>query len=144
MRILRWALAALIVLYSVFNIIPIVSTLGYKMKWWATHADIVRIEPLMAATPWWQLALWVVIVGLMWLAAWRLFKGRRALLPYAAFVVLSFAMWLYMKMGPIYDSVWTKTELQADYIILAVEVVVGVLIWWMENRHPAPAATAAA
>ena len=144
MRILRWILALLIVAYSVMNIIPIVSTLAFKLKWWATPADIVRLEPLMTATPWWQLALWVVIVGLLWLAAWRLIKGGRALLPYSAAVVLSFLMWLYMKMGPVYDTVWTKAELQADYVILAVELVVAGLIWWLENKRSAPAPAAAA
>ena len=144
MRILRWVLALLIAVYSVFNIIPIVSTAGYKMSWWATPTDIVRLQPLMAATPWWQLALWVVLVGLMWMAAWRLIKRRKAFPPYIGFVVLSFGMWIYMKMGPVYDTVWTKAELQADYVILAAEIVVGVLIWWLENRHAAPATTAAA
>jgi hypothetical protein len=143
MRILRWFLALLIVAYSVMNIIPIVSTLGYRMEWWATPTDIVRLEPLMAATPWWQLALWVVVVGLLWLAAWRLIKGGRAFLPFVAAVVLSFLMWLYMKMGPVYDTVWTKAELQADYVILAVEVIVAGLIWWLENKHRSPATSAA-
>ena len=144
MRILRWVLALAILGYSVMNIIPIVMTVGYKTGSMATAADMVRLEPLMAATPWWQLVLWVVLVGLMWLAAWRLIKQQKAFLPYVGFVALSFGMWLYMKMGPVYDSVWTREELMADYVILAAEIVVGVLIWWLENKRSAPATTAAA
>lgn len=144
MRILRWILALLIVGYSLMNIMPIVATVGYKTKAMATMPDLVRLEPLMAATPWWQLALWVVIVLLLWVAAWRLIKGGRAFLPYVVSMVISLGMWGYMKMGPVYDSVWTKEELMADYYIIAVQLIVAALIWWIEKRKPAPAATAAA
>ena len=142
MKILRWVLALVVAGYALMNLFPIAFTTAYKLKLGPTPAESVRLEPLMDATSWLQIAVWVLTVVLLLLAAWRLVRRRQAFLPYLAGVLLSFGNWAYMKMGTVYDSVWTKAELQIDYVLLAVEVVVTVLIWWLE-RPKAPAAVAA-
>jgi hypothetical protein len=142
MKILRWVLALVVAGYGVMNLFPIAFTTAYKLKLGPTPADSVRLEPLMEATSWLQIAIWVLTVVLLLVAAWRLVRNEKAFLPYVAGVLLSFGNWAYMKMGPVYDSVWTREELQFDYVLLAVELIVAALIWWIERRKGSAAVTA--
>jgi hypothetical protein len=98
--------------------------------------------PLMEPTSWLQLAAWILAFLLFLLAAWRLFKGGKAFAPYIVATLISLANWGYMKMGPVYDSVFTEQELQFDYVIFAVELIVAVLLWWIEHQKGTSAVAA--
>lgn len=143
MKYLRWFLAVVILGWAAMNLIPIYTTVSYKLLRPANPTgDELRMVPLMEATSWLQLAVWIVAVLLLLLAAWRVFKGGKAFAPYIAATLISLANWGYMKMGPVYDSVFTEQELQFDYVILAVELIIAVLLWWLEHRKATAAVTA--
>ena len=140
MRILRYVLGALIGAYALFSLFPIATDAAFKLGMYDNPTGVVaRMIPLWQATSWWHLVLWLVVVALFLVAAWRLLRGGRALAPYAAAFILDMVLWATMKTLPAYRQVFTPAELQSDGYILAFMVVCGVLIWFVERRPAQPA-----
>jgi len=140
MRILRYLLGALIGAYALFSLFPIATDAAFKLGMFDNPTgEVARMIPLWQATAWWHLALWLVVVALFLVAAWRLLRGRRATAPYAAAFILDMALWATMKTLPAYGQVFTPAELELDNYTLAFMVACGVLIWLSERRRAQPA-----
>lgn len=143
MRILRMALGVLVALAALWELYPLSMTLGYKMHLLAATGAEAKYAPLMQATQWWQIAIWIAVTVLFALSAWRLLRGGRALVVFAtAFVLQLIGWWLFHDM-PVYRQTFSPAELQMDYYILGAMLVIGVLIWWTENRGEASEGAAA-
>jgi hypothetical protein len=143
MKYLRWFLGVVIIGWAGINLLPICTTVAYKLFRPASPTgDELRMVPPMEPTSWLQLAAWILAFLLLLLAAWRLFKGGKAFAPYIVATLISLANWGYMKMGPVYDSVFTEQELQFAYVIFAVELIVAVLLWWIEHQKGTSAVAA--
>lgn len=143
MRILRLVLGVLVTLAALWELYPLSMTAGYKLHLLAATGAEAKYVPLMQATQWWQVGIWGLFVVLMAMTAWRLFRGGRALTTFAAGFVVQLAGWWFFHNMPVYRQTFTPAELQMDYYILGVMLLVGVLIWWSESR-PGPAEAAAA
>lgn len=138
MKFLRWALGLVMALWAVMNGLNIGMTALYKLgKLPPLPPAEQRLEPLMAATPWWMLGLWTVIFVLLVRTAWRLFRDGKALGGFLLALVLHLVMWWFMHAMPAYQAAFTPMELKSDYVIFAVEALVAVLIWLSERRKPA-------
>lgn len=143
MRYLRWAIAALLTIYCLWSLIPLGGTAAWKAGLVELPADQVRYQPLMEATPWLQLALWAVVIGLYLFAAWRLVRARPAFRIYAAAFVLDVVNYAWVRATGVYDDVMGDA-ITTDYLILAGLFAVGVYLWWSERGgRPASRALAA-
>lgn len=140
MRIFRIALGVLVGLWGLWQALALGVAVACKAHLITVTPDN-RMAPLYEATPWWRFAIWAATAALLVLSGWRLIRGGRALMAYAAAFLLNVAGWWLMKSGPGYDRAFTRAEQQFDYVILGAMLVVGLAIWWLESR-PAPAGTA--
>jgi hypothetical protein len=136
-------LGVLAALAALWELYPLSMTVGYKMHLLPATGAEAKYVPLMQATQWWQVAIWIAVTVLFALTAWRLLRGTRALMVYAtAFVLQVLGWWMFHSM-PVYRQTFTPAELQMDYYVLGVMLLIGLLIWWVERR-PTSAETAAA
>ncbi len=155
MAIVRGLLALLVIAYGVFNAIAPLSTALYKLKdWWpagwplaqkvmqsslmrgdAEGAD--RFVPLMQATNWLQIGLWLLADVLYIFAGFRLFglRPRGAIPVFAVAFLLDVAVWATFKRLPIYDQTFSAAEQQQDFLIFGVLIVVGVVMWLAGRRR---------
>jgi hypothetical protein len=141
MKYVRWALGALVAVYSLMGLYHAGLTIGHKTGTYvATDEMTVRMVPLMDAMAWWQVALWVLSLAFMLVAAWRLIRGGKAFMPYVVGFVLNIGGWLTTQAA--YQAVFTEAERQFDYYMIAAMVIIAAVIWWTE-RDAAPAATPA-
>lgn len=143
MRILRMVLAVLTALEALWELYPLAMTVGYKMHLLSATGAEAKYVPLMQATQWWQIAIWIAVTVLLAVTAWRLFRGAKALALYAVALVLQVIGWWLFHNMPVYSQTFTPAELQMDYWILGGMLVVGVLIWLVESRSASPEAVAA-
>ena len=97
--------------------------------------------PLFQATPWWQVAASALVTAFLLATAWRLIRGRPALLWYAVALAAEFCVWWATQQLPAYQQAFSPSELQVDYYILMGMLAAAVAIWWTERRGQ-PAATA--
>ncbi len=154
MAIVRGLLALLVIAYGAFNTVSPVSTALYKLKdqWpagWplaqkalqsslmqggAAGAD--RFVPLMQATNWLQIALWLLADILYILAGLRLFglRPRGAVPVFAVAFLLDVAVWATFKRLPIYDQTFSAAEQQQDFMIFGVLILVGIVMWFAGRR----------
>lgn len=134
MKYLRWALGVLIGFYALISLLPLGSTVLFKLgKLDAAAAEMQRYVPLMNEMAPWHLVLWLVGVVLYLVAVWRLFRGGQALMAYLAAFVLDVVSLYVMRGGQAYAQVFTADELKMDYYILAALAVGGLLIWLTER-----------
>jgi hypothetical protein len=149
MSFVRWILALLTVAYGLFNAIAPASTLLYKLQgqWpagWAAAQKLLafptfsmggagtsRFEPLMQATNWLQVAMWLLADLLYIVSALRMIGAR----PKGAFAVFAVAFlldvvtWLTFKRMPIYNATFSAQDQMMDLMIFGVVAVVGALVW---------------
>ena len=134
MKLLRWVLGALVLAYAgmcaLMGGLNAVHKLG---KLTTVPAELQRMVPLWDATPWWQLAVWGVVVLLLLTAALRLFQGGKAFGVFALAVVGEVGLWWVMHKLPAYNAAFTPAELKTDPYILGGLVVAGLLIWVTER-----------
>lgn len=143
MKYLRWALALLIVLYCSMTAYVMALTVLFKLgRLGAIAAEDQRFIPLMEATPWWHLGLWLAVVVLYLATSWRLVRGGRALVLFGAAFVLDMAGLVAMRGTEVYHRVFTPQELAYDYYVVGALVVGGLLVWWTERSRAAPARAA--
>ena len=129
MKVLRWVLGALVLVYGGMCVLMAGLNGAHKLgKLGEVPADLQRMVPLWDATPMWQLAIFGAGGLLALMAAWRLFTGGKALGVFALAVVAEVAAWWFMHKLPAYGTVFTKAELQYDYYTWGALAVVGVLI----------------
>lgn len=140
---LRIGLGVVMGAYGLSNLLPIASNVAYKAGVLGQPAgEMARMVPLWEATAWWQLGLWTAVVALLMLVAWRLVRGRATLGLYVAALAADAALWWIVQSGAAYQQVFTPADVQMDYDMLLTMAVVGVLIWWVERRPDATAASA--
>jgi hypothetical protein len=136
MRFLRLILGVLLLAWVVMNGIPFLVMMAQKLgRLPEIPAEMARMLPLFEVTPWWAAGLWAAYLLLMLMAVWRLFRGGKAFAPYALAVAVNVALWWVMSRQPVYSQVFRPSELQADYYILAGELVFGLVIWLTERRR---------
>jgi len=134
MRVWRWALALLLVLFAAQNAFFAIYSTSMKFGWSRGTRDLQRLVPLSNDTSVIQLAAgWSAIV-LFVVAALRLVRYRRAFGVYALAFVLAVGNWLSFKLGTAYNQAFTGTEQKFDYLLLAAMTAFGLAIWLIE-RH---------
>jgi hypothetical protein len=143
MKYLRWALGVLLAFYGLWTLYPLGMTAAHKLgRLGEIPTEAQRFIPLMVATPWWQVALWAVGVGLYLATAVRLFRGGRALTLFGGAFVVDLANMAIMRSSEVYARTFTADELAMDYYVVAFLVAAGLAIWWSERGRSAPTATA--
>jgi hypothetical protein len=129
MRVRRWVLAVLLLLYAAQNAFFAVYSTSMKFGWTRATSDMQRFVPLSDATSIVQLAVgWVAIV-LFVVTALRLVRDRPAFGVYVLAFMLSVANWLSFKLGTVYDHTFTPAEQKFDYVLLAIMAIFGLAIW---------------
>lgn len=132
---LRVVLAAALVLQAVSSGLPLLAFVAYRFG--LIHPTVgaaAVMAPLWAATPAWQLAIWFVAILILLAAALRLVLRRSALAPYLVAVVVNFGLQQIMQRSDAYHHVFGVATLGFDYARLAILVLVGALIWWVEQQ----------
>jgi hypothetical protein len=132
MRYARWAVAALIVVYCLWSLMPLVGTATWKLGLYELPADQLKYQALMESTPWAQLALWAVAVAMWLFAAWRLFRGLPTFTVYVLALVLDMINYAWVRATGEYDRVMSEA-ISTDYVIIAAMVAAGAFIWWTER-----------
>jgi hypothetical protein len=127
-------LALLAALAALWELYPLCMTVGYKLHLLSATGAEAKYVPLMQATQWWQIAIWVAVTVLFAVTAWRLFRDAKALMVYAATFLLQLIGWWLFHNMPVYRQTFSAAELQMDYWFLGGMLVVGVLIWLVESR----------
>ncbi len=134
---LRIVLAAAVTLQAASSGFPLLGFAAYRFGLiHPTSGAAALMVPLWSATPAWQLAVWLFGVLFLLGAALRLILRRPALLLYAAAIGVNFGLQQLMQRGEAYRQVFGTVTPRFDYDRLAILVLVGVLIWWIE-QHPA-------
>ena len=155
MAFIRWILALLTVAYALFNGIAPVSTALYKLQtdWpagWAAAqkalsfpgfslggAGTNRFTPLMDATNWLQVAMWLLADLLYLIAAIRMIgtRGSSAFSTFALALLLDVATWLTFKRLPIYNQIFSTNDQQQVLAIFGVLAVIGGLVWLTRRKR---------
>jgi len=143
MMILRVLIAIAVVIQALSSFFPLLGNVLYKSgQVQIASGPAARMAPLWAATPWWQLAVWTVGILLLLVVAWRMIRSRPALALYVAAIVISMGLNWLMQNGAVYREVFRDAPAGFDFARLAVLVLGGGLIWWVEQQ-PAKTAPAA-
>jgi hypothetical protein len=141
MKYVRMVLGVLVGLYSLMGLYHVVSTISHKTGMNLAIPGAAEMAGLMDAIAWWQVAVFAVASVAYGIAAWRLLRGGKALIPYAAAFVLDTVAWMALKGTAAYQAAFTAQELQMDYYIMGVLLLGLVLTWWTERDNaPSPAA----
>ncbi|MGD0190027.1 MAG: hypothetical protein ABSD74_04725 [Rhizomicrobium sp.] len=135
MRIGRWIIAALVLVYALQNLLLAVYLTSLKFGWTHIGADTIRFAPLVHATSVVQIAAWWVALSLMGVATWRLVRNKPALIVFSVAIVLSVATWLSLKLAQGYTRAFDAGEQRFDYVLLALLVVLGASIWIIERNE---------
>jgi hypothetical protein len=131
MKYVRWALGVLVGLYTLMGLYHTVLTVGHKAG--VALPGGAGMEGLMDAIAWWQVAIWLVAMVAYGVAAWRLLRGGKALVPYVVGFVLDTAAWLMLKSTAAYQAAFTPEQLQMDYYVMGALLVGLALTWWTER-----------
>ncbi len=135
MRVLRWPLGALVIFWGVINVVPLVTTYGYKAGWVHLPPDFIRIAPLAQALSWWQALVWLAVVGLYIFAGWRLLRDRPAFGALFVALLVELLRWLPMQGSALYRRVFTPAELHERYASFVLLVLALGLVWWIDRRR---------
>jgi hypothetical protein len=135
MRELRWALGLPIIFWGLINLVPLVTTYGYKAGWVRLPLDLVRLAPLAQELSWWQALVWLAVVGLYVFAGWRLICGRPAFGVLSAALVVELVRWLPMQGLAQYRRTFTPAELEFRYAVFALLVLALGWVWWIDRRR---------
>ena len=133
MRVWRWIVGTLIALYALQGLLAVVTTTGLKFGWVAGTGATQRLLPLAEATSALQLAAWWAAIVLFFVCAWRVVHRQRTLTLYGVAFVLDIGNWVIAKLGGIYDRIFTTAELKFDYVLLAILLMLGATIWFLES-----------
>lgn len=136
MVFLRWILALATVGYALWNAVPPVTTLLFKLGNLppAIAAESQRYVPLMQATPWWQVAVWLFADLVYLFAAFRLVsRPRGAFAPFLIAAVIDLANLLWMRQQPLYLNTFTAQELMLDYAVMG-GLALGVVLYYAASR----------
>ena len=143
MIFLRIGLALVVVAQAFSSFFPLLGNALYKS---GLALDVsgpaARMVPLWAATPWWQLAIWFAAILSLLAAACQLIRRRPALGLYFAAIAANAGLRWIMQAGPTYRQVFGDASMGFSYSRLAILLLVGALIWWVEQQ-PAKASPAA-
>jgi hypothetical protein len=136
MRILKWVVAVVLVLYALWSAMPALFTTLFKLGSGHPMAGQEKYVPLMQATSPIQLVIWWAGILLFLWTAWRVARGERAFRFYATGFVLDIGGWLLMKLGPVYNQVFQPSEQMLDYVLILVLLLAGMAIWSLDRREP--------
>jgi peptidoglycan/LPS O-acetylase OafA/YrhL len=135
MMILRVLLALAVIGQALSSFFPLLGAALYKSgQVHVASGPAARMAPLWAATPWWQLAIWLVGILLLLVVAWRLIRRRPALGLYAAAIVISTGLNWVMQNGAAYREVFRDAPAGFDFARLVILLLGGALIWWVEQQ----------
>ncbi len=134
MKLLRWVLGALILVYGLLcGLIGGVGALHKMGQLKAVPPHLQRMTPMLDATPWWLLGVWGIVVVLLLMTAMRLFNGGKAFGTFILAVAGEGVLWWFMHKMPTYaGSMHTGGEMHHIYLLGAL-LVTAVLIWLSER-----------
>ena len=137
---LRIVLAVAVLLQAASSGFPLLGFAAYRLGLiHPTVASGAQMVPLWSATPAWQLAVWLVAILILLAAALRLVLRRSALALYITAIAINFGLRQLMQHSEAYRQVFGTVTPRFDYDRLAVLVLLGVLIWWVEQQPAKPA-----
>ena len=145
MMIVRVLIAIAVVIQALSSFFPLLGNVLYKSgRTEIASGPAERMAPLWAATPWWQLAIWLLGILLLLAVAWRMVRRRSALWFYVAAIAISTGLTWLMQNGPAYREVFRDAPAGFDFARLVILLLGGALIWWVEQQPPKAASAGAA
>ena len=134
-KLLRIVLALVVAAQALSSLFPLLATAAYRFGLiHPTSGAVSLMVPLWAATRWWQLVVWTAGICLLLAASLCLLIRRRALWLYLAGFATNVGLNLWMQREPVYHQVFGHATARFDYDRLAILVLVGALIWWVEAQ----------
>jgi hypothetical protein len=133
MRIGRWIVAALILMYALQNLLLAVYLTSLKFGWTHVGVGTLRFAQLANATSVLQIAVWWVALSLLSVAAWRLMRNKPATIVFLIAFTLNIATWVSLKLVAGYNRAFDPSEQRFDYVLVAALVILGILIWIIER-----------
>lgn len=136
MVFLRWILALATVAYALWNAVPPVTTLLFKLGNLppALATESQRYVPLMQATPLWQVGVWLFADLVYLFAAFRVAsRPRGAFTPFLIAAAIDVANLLWMRQQPVYMKTFTAQELMLDYVVMG-GLALGALLYLAASR----------
>lgn len=132
----RWVLALLVAAYAAQDAFFAIFATSVKFGWATPAERAQRFGHFALAMNLVQLTLGWVATVLFFVVALRLVRREPALNLYALAFVLATGDWLSLKLGSAYGQAFTQAEQSFDYVMLAVTVLFGVVIWFIERKDP--------
>lgn len=111
-------------------------TTSLKFGWVKPKGGLLRLVPLADSSTILQLTIGWIATVLFFVVALRLVRRKPAFVYYTAALVLSSGNWFILKLGTVYDRVFTRSEQNLDYVLLAILVLFGSAIWLIERGRP--------
>lgn len=136
MRPLRLVLSVLTAAWGLVNLFPLLGTIAGKLgpipvlPGWPANLRL-----LLEQIPWWDVAVWAIMIVLYVLVARALKRGRPAFGLYVLAFVAELVRWLPVYTLPIYKQTWTPGELRFRYVAWGVLVAIGASIWLIERTQ---------
>jgi hypothetical protein len=142
MMILRIVLALAVVGQALSSFFPLLGNVLYKSGLVSARdsGPAALMVPLWAATPWWQLVVWLLGILLLLAAAWRLVRKRPALGFYVAGIAAGMSLTWLMQQGAAYREVFRNAPAGFDFARIVILVLGAALIWWVEQQPAKPSA----
>jgi len=135
MMIVRVLIAVAVVIQALSSFFPLLANVLYKSgRVEIASGSAARMAPLWAATPWWQLAVWLLGILLLLAVAWRMIQRRPALGLYFAAITITLGLNWIMHNGVVYREVFSDAPAGFDLARLVVLLLGGALIWWVEQQ----------
>ncbi len=109
----------------------------------AFRAGYLAVDPalsgprllLLEGSTWSQLVALFIAVIFYAVVALRLFSRRRAFGVWLLAFLLALGAWAWSKGSGVYDAALPPVAIMADYAVIAVNVVAGLLLLWMDRGY---------
>ena len=134
MKSVRIVLGVLVALYALMGLYNFGTGAAVKAGAMALPAAMARYGPLIEAMAWWHVAALLATMLVYLVAAWRLVRGGKALIPYLAAAGLDIALLAYSKTLPVYREIFSPAEMQMEFIFIAVILAGLAIVWWSERE----------
>jgi len=132
---LRVLLALALLLQAASSGFPLLAFVAYRAGLiHPTSGAAATMAPLWRDTPVWQLLVWFAAILVLLAAAVSLVARRSALALYVVAIAVNFGLQQLMQHGDAYREVFGAVTPGFDYARLAILVLIGALIWWVEQQ----------
>lgn len=136
MFLLRWTIGLGLLAFAAVGAFLLTYAGAFRAGYLAVDPAISRAQVmLLEGATWPQLVAVFIAIIFYAVVALRLFSRRRAFGIWLTAFALALGAWAWSKGSGFYDAALPPAAVMADYIIIAGNVVVGLILLWMDRGY---------